>query len=158
LAGLGTPVVDRAVIERIFGVRRRRAIQLMHYFGGFRSSQALLVDRLDLLRQLAVVEATAEFVQEQRRHERLTELVERLRQSRQGTQVCLPVPPEVRAHEMADLPEGIRLEAGQLQVDFVRAEDLLGKLFEFSQAAANDFEAFRRAVEESSRYRTDRSS
>ena len=40
------PVIDRAVFERIFGVRRRRAIQLMHYFGGFQSSQAYLIDRL----------------------------------------------------------------------------------------------------------------
>ena len=28
------PVVDRAIIERLFGLRRRRAIDLLHRFGG----------------------------------------------------------------------------------------------------------------------------
>ena len=28
------PVVDRAIVERLFGLRRRRAIELMHRFGG----------------------------------------------------------------------------------------------------------------------------
>jgi hypothetical protein len=27
------PVVDRAIIEHLFGLRRRRAIELMHLFG-----------------------------------------------------------------------------------------------------------------------------
>ena len=49
LEALPAPVIDRAMIEQIFGVRRRRALQLMQYFGGWQSGQACLVDRLDLL-------------------------------------------------------------------------------------------------------------
>ena len=40
LEGLQAPVIDRAMCERIFGVRRRRALQLMHSFGGWQSGQA----------------------------------------------------------------------------------------------------------------------
>ena len=33
------PVVDRAVIERVFGLRRRRAIELLHRFGGYQAGR-----------------------------------------------------------------------------------------------------------------------
>ena len=36
LAEMQVPVVDRAVFERLFGVRRRRAVQLMGFFGDSR--------------------------------------------------------------------------------------------------------------------------
>ena len=49
---LDTPVLDRAVCERIFGVRRRRAIDLMQQFGGYRAGNTILIDRLDLIRRL----------------------------------------------------------------------------------------------------------
>ena len=42
-------------------VRRRRAIQLMHTFGGYQTGQALLIDRAELMRQLEALEAGAEF-------------------------------------------------------------------------------------------------
>jgi hypothetical protein len=46
LTAMEVPVVDRAVFERVFGVRRRRAIQLLHHFGGFQAGRTFLVDRL----------------------------------------------------------------------------------------------------------------
>ena len=33
------PVVDRAIIERLFGLRRRRAIELLHRFGGYQAGR-----------------------------------------------------------------------------------------------------------------------
>ncbi|MBL8216784.1 MAG: hypothetical protein JNK87_39055 [Bryobacterales bacterium] len=39
LEELDLPVIDRAGIEQIFGVRRRRAIQLMHKFGGYQAAR-----------------------------------------------------------------------------------------------------------------------
>ncbi len=131
LSALDVPVIDRAVFERIFGLRRRRAIQLMHYFGGFQSSQAFLLDRLDLLRQLEPLEASAEFALELRRRQRLVDALDKLRRSQSGVRGSIPVAPDGRDRSMADLPAGVRLEPGSLRVDFARAEDLLGKLFEF---------------------------
>jgi hypothetical protein len=40
LTAVEAPVIDRAMCERLFGVRRRRALQLMHSFGGWQSGQA----------------------------------------------------------------------------------------------------------------------
>ena len=46
------PVLDRAACERLFKVRRRRAIALMQNFGGYRAGNAVLIDRLGLIRRL----------------------------------------------------------------------------------------------------------
>jgi hypothetical protein len=47
---------------------------------------------------------------------------------------------------MGDLPSGVHLQVGSLKVEFGQAEDLLAKLFELTQAAAQDFDGFRRMV------------
>ena len=103
LTAMDTPVIDRAVFERLFGVRRRRAIQLMHYFDGYQAGRTFLMDRLALLRQLEPLEASAEFALEQRRRQRLVESLEKVRRSRAGaachhfassrrrTELCFPI-------------------------------------------------------------------
>ncbi len=140
LSGMQVPVVDRAVFEKVFGVRRRRAIQLLHFFGGYLAGQTFLVDRLALIGQLELLQAGAEFIREERRKQRLTEALDAAR-------IRIPVEPGLKDRRLCDLPEGIHLQPGSLRVDFCKAEDLLAKLFELSKAAANDFEAFRGAAE-----------
>jgi hypothetical protein len=151
LTAMEVPVVDRAVFERVFGVRRRRAIQLLHHFGGFQAGRTFLVDRLTLLRQLEPLEESAEFALEQQRRQRLTEFLERLRRSRAGARVVIPVKAASVDAVGGVLPTGIQLERGTLRVQFDDVKDLLQKLFELSQAAAADFEAFRAAAEKASR-------
>ena len=146
LIAVEAPVIDRAMCECIFGVRRRRALQLMQSFGGWQSGQAYLVDRLDLLRQLEGVQDGEEFVGEQRRRQRLTETLEQTRRHRVAARVTLPVAADADLRTMADLPPGVHLQPGSLTVEFDRAEDLLAKLFELAQAAGNDFESFRVVV------------
>jgi hypothetical protein len=147
LAGMEVPVVDRAVFERVFGVRRRRAHQLMGFFGGYQAGRTYLVDRLALLGQLEPIRAGAAFALEQRRRQRLTDALENVRRHCAGARVNVPVAAGVRDRRLHDLPEGIDLQPGSLRVDFSQAEELLSKLFELSQAATNDFEAFRGAAE-----------
>lgn len=146
LAGMEVPVIDRAVFEKVFGVRRRRAIQLLHFFGGYQAGRTFLVDRLALIGQLEPIQTGAEFVMEERRRQRLSEALEKVRRHRAAASVRIPVEPGLD-RRLSDLPEGIHLEPGSLHVDFCKAEDLLAKLFELSKAAANDFEAFRGAAE-----------
>jgi hypothetical protein len=140
------PVIDRAVFERLFGIRRRRAIQLMHFFGGYQAGRTFLLDRIQLMGQLEPIQAGAEFAMEAKRKQHLTEALEKIRRHRAAARVVLPVD----AHALAgfgDLPDGIQLEPGSLRVEFRKAEELLAKLFELSKAAANDFEAFRTTAE-----------
>ncbi len=144
LTAMEVPVIDRAIFERLFGVRRRRAIQLMHYFGAYQSGRTCLIDRLGLIEQLLPLEASAEFALEQRRRQRLVDSLERLRRSRVGAHVSIRI---ARASNNMALPAGVQLDSGTLRVDFDNVQDLLAKLYQLSQAAAADFEAFRAAVE-----------
>ena len=57
LEDLEVPVVDRAGIERIFGLKRRRAIGLMHQFGGYQTGRTFLVERQGLLRILEALQS-----------------------------------------------------------------------------------------------------
>ena len=68
---LEVPVVDRVLFEKLFHVRRRRALELMHVFGGYQTGQAFLIDRAELVRQLEALEAGTEFAMEQGRRRRL---------------------------------------------------------------------------------------
>jgi hypothetical protein len=147
LAGMEVPVIDRAVFERLFGVRRRRAIQLMHFFGGYQAGRTFLLDRRQLMGQLGLIETGAEFTMEAKRKQRLTEALEKVRRHRAGARVVLPVEAGRLDRRLGDLPDGIQLEPGSLRVKFRKAEELLAKLFALSKAAANDFEAFRRTAE-----------
>jgi hypothetical protein len=147
LTAMEVPVVDRAVFERVFGVRRRRAIQLLHHFGGFQAGRMFLIDRLALLRQLEPLEESAEFALEQQRRQRLIDFLERLRRSRAGAAVIIPVAP---AQNGTLLPAGVQLDCGTLRVEFGEVRDLLAKLYAIAQAAAADFEAFRAAAEKAS--------
>lgn len=140
---LDVPVVDRSVCERLFGVRRRRAVDLMRRFGGYQSGNTILLDRLDLIRVLEALEAGAEFGREQQRKARLAESLNRLSRYRAAASVRIPVAPV----EAAALPNGVAFAGGRMTVEFAGAEDLLGKLYALAQAAARDFQAFRAAVE-----------
>ena len=146
LETFNVPVVDRAIIERLFGLRRRRAIELLHRFGGYQAGRTFLVDRHLLIEQLQRLADGEEFQQESRRKERLDDTVGQLRLQQTAARVKIPVQPDVFSRKLTDLPPGVALEAGHLHIAFSGTEDLLGKLFELSQAASNDFDRFRAAA------------
>ncbi len=145
LSEMQVPVVDRAMFERLFGVRRRRAIQLMHYFDAYQTGHTCVIDRLALIEQLVPLEASAEFAVEQRRRQRLVESLERLRRAQAGARVTISAKPG--SDQGAGLPAGVQVEPGMLRVAFADVADLLAKLYALSQAAAADFEAFRATAE-----------
>ena len=147
LSALNSPVVDRSVCERLFSLRRRRAIDLMHQFGGYQAGNTILIDRLALIEKLREIEADPGTVNERRRKERLSKQLDTLHLHRAATQVSIRVSADVYCRQIHELPEGVRLEAGRLTIEFAGAEQLLSKLFELSQAAANDFDRFCMVVE-----------
>jgi len=141
------PVVDRAIIERLFGLRRRQAIELLHRFGGYQAGRTFLVERRLLIEHLRRLAEGEEFQRESRRKERLDQAVDRLRRHQTAARVKIPVEPEVFSRKLADVSPEVALEAGHLHIAFSGTEDLLRKLFELSQAASNDFDRFRAAAE-----------
>jgi hypothetical protein len=148
---LDAPVIDRALIEKLFALKRRQAIDLCHRFGGFQAGRTFLVDRIHLIGELERLHQDPGFEHERHRRERLSEIVVEARRLRAGAEVLLTVGKDVLDRQMADLPDGIRIDAGRLTVDFDKPEDLLGKLFELAKAAQNDYEAFCAATEKRGR-------
>jgi hypothetical protein len=147
LSDMTSPVVDRAVFEALFGLRRRQAIALLSKFGGYRSANTLLVDRLALIEQLQVIQSHPDTELEIRRKERIAEQIVRLQCHRAAARVRIPVAADVHSRRLRDLPQGIRIEPGRLTIEFADTEQLLSNLYELSQAAANDFELFRAETE-----------
>jgi len=145
------PVIDRAIVERVFGLRRRQAIELLHRFGGYQAGRTFLVERRLLIEQLQRLAAGEEFQEESRRKERLDHVVDQLRRDQTAARVKIPVEPDVFRRKLADVSPEVALEAGHLDITFSSTEDLLMKLFELSQAARNDFDRFREVAEPAER-------
>ena len=145
LAECGLPVVDRAVIQRVFGLGRRQAIEFMHRFGGYEAGRTLLIERARLIAGLDAMASGAEYERETARREKLTAALTRFQRSRRAEEVRIEVPPDVFGTRMPTLPVAVHLEPGRLEIEFSGSEDLLTKLFTLAQAAANDFEGFRQA-------------
>src|ERR1019366_1254121 len=127
LAALDVPVLDRAVCERLFRLRRRRTIDLIRCFGGYQAGRTFLVDWPKLV---------------WRRKERLAERLDAIRRLQAGARVAIAVEPETLRQRLPDLPPGVGLSPGELHIQFQSSEELLSKLFALAQAIANDYEAF----------------
>src|SRR3954464_8831364 len=95
LETLELPVVDRSVIERLFGLRRRRAIELLHRFGGYQAGRTFLVDRRLLIEHLRRLADGEEFQRETGRKERLDHTLDQLRRQQSAARVKISVQPEV---------------------------------------------------------------
>ena len=143
---LDVPVLDRASFENLFGVRRRRAIQLMHRFGGFQSGRTFLIDRRRLLEELGSIND----VDGERELSRRTKLADELEKTKAlfpARKVRISALAAVRDNKMSDLPPGVQLRAGELRIEFHGTEDLLRQLFELSQSIVNDYGRFEEVCE-----------
>lgn len=142
LRTLDAPVVDRAACQKLFGLGRRQAVELMHRFGGYRSGNAVLLDRAALSIQIEALEAGSDVQRERRRKARLAEKIDQLECYRAAAAVRIPVP----AVAPGGLPDGITLTTGRMTVEFSGAEDLLSKLYGLAQRAAQEFDSFQAMV------------
>ena len=143
LKEMSVPFLDRPAIEKLFAVRRRRALQLMTEFGvGLVVGKTFLIDRLQLLARLEATMLGDDFEFEQNRKERITSALERSRKEIRGRRILIETHPTTHDRMMTDLPTGIHLKPGELRIEFDGTEELLRKLFELSQAIVNDYDKF----------------
>src|SRR5215210_7772060 len=107
-------VIDRAGLEKLFGVSPRTAVRLMNRFGGYQSGRTFLIGE-DLIRALEGIQTEEVFAYESRRRQRLIEDLEVVRRDLRSRQVKLPVAPEPVLG--TSLPSGIRIvRPGALEV------------------------------------------
>lgn len=148
LRGMESSHLDRQAVEKLFGVRERRARQIMAGLEGLRAGNAVAVSRAALIARLEETAASGLFQWEVNRRARVVEDLDRTRRQLAARRVRIPAAPEARDNRVGDLSQDIDLKPGALRIAFFGAEDLAAKLFELSQAMANDWPAFSRAVEE----------
>ena len=142
---LDAPVMDRAAFERLFGIRRRRAIDLMQGIGGFQCGRTHIVKREDVLVWLQQVQDGSEFESEHRRKQRVATQLDELHRHSGGRHIRIPV--LAHAPSVPELPNGIALRPGEMSVSFTTTEDLLARLYAFAAAAAENFDAFTAMIE-----------
>ena len=142
LEHLDVPVVDRAGVERIFGLKRRRAIELLHQFGGYQVGRTFLMDRARLLEALQSLESGEDYTAEKRRRERLGDVVEASREHLISTRVRIPVRAAAARASLDRLAPGVLLMPGMLSIEFRHPVELLEKLYGLAQAISHDFEKF----------------
>jgi hypothetical protein len=140
--------LDRLAVQKLFGVRERRARQLMAGLAGLRVGNAFAVSRLALIARLEETTASGAFQWETNRRARVVEDLDRTRRQLAGRRVRIPAAADLESRRLGDLSGDIALKPGELRIEFYGAEDLAAKLLELSKAMANDWGAFAKAVED----------
>ncbi len=138
--------LTRREIERLFGVRRRRAILLLHRCGASRRGADLVAAREAVVAYLAAQwndEAAASIAAQERQ---VAETLAEARRALTLPTIPLPPPQKLSAITFAGLPSDIQLTRRELSLTFSSAPDLSEKLFTLAQALANDYESLERAL------------
>jgi hypothetical protein len=141
LEKLPIPVLDRAAVERLFGIERRTAQRLLKTLDGHVSSQVAVVTReavlamLDRLLQGKPAQAAAA------RKERLADALAGLAQEAlpKTTAIATVAVPEAAGA----WPDGAGISApGVFQICFNSPEELLGCILAVTELAAADYAGF----------------
>ncbi len=139
------PFVDRAEVEFLLGVGRRRAQQIMAPCITRRIGANGLADRDALIARLRRLAGGNEVAYEIRRRRKLAEVVERLRQERlERPQLLVEAPVQVVDSGLGNLPPGVYLDRGKITVEFTEPQQALEKLLALAMAIGNDFAWFER--------------
>ena len=138
LEQLDRDTITRKDLERLFGVSRALAAQLMHRFGATPVGSQLVLDRERLIRTLKTLRRGR---QAQAAVARRAALVTELRRARVDA-VRIPVTRDVLQIDVAGLPAGVAVGPGRIEVRFTSVPEALQKLFSLAQAMTNDYERF----------------
>jgi len=148
LEALPQPWIDRAGLERLLGVGRRRAQQILQPCVTQQIGASGLADRDQLIarmKQLAHGEAA---YYEQRRRRQLAQQLEKLRQAWLETpHVVVEAPQAISKQEFDDLPRGVHVGPGAITVEFGSVQEGLEKLLALAMAIGNDFARFERLTQ-----------
>jgi hypothetical protein len=147
LEALPRPYVDRAAVEVLLGVGRRRAQQIMAPCIVDRVGANGLADRDAFIAHLRRLEEGEEGHYERHRRRRLALVLAELQKERlERPQLLVEAPIEVMAQELESLPAGVRLEPGRITVTFDHPQQALEKLLALAMAISNDFDRFEQRV------------
>jgi hypothetical protein len=143
--------VDRATLESLLGVGRRRAQQLLAQIPSQRVGASVLASRSDVVAHLKEVAEGRQACYEQRRGKRLWGRLEKARQEwTEQPPVLVEVPGSqlrrIELHDFAALPEGVELAPGSITVRFLDPDEALQKLMALALAIGRNRAAFEERV------------
>jgi hypothetical protein len=145
LQALPRSFVDRATVEFLLGVGRRRAQQIMAPVITDRVGANGLADRRALIAHLRRLAEGDDGYYERRRQLKVAAILADLRKERlERPQLLVEAPVQVASQEFENLPDGVRLERGRITVEFEEPRQALEKLLALAMAIGNDFELFER--------------
>lgn len=141
------PLVDRAAVEFLLGVGRRRAQQLMAPCITVRVGASGLADRDSLITHLRrLADGDAGYYERQRRRKVAATLSQLQKDRLERPQLLVEAPAKIRKQEFENLPAGLLLEPGRITVTFEQPQQALEKLLALAMAIGNDFDRFERQV------------
>jgi hypothetical protein len=147
LQSLPRPFVDRATVEFLLDVGRRRAQQILAPCITDRVGANGLADRETLIAHLRRLADGDSGYYERRRRRKLAEILSQLQNDRlQRPQLLVEAPVEVLTQEFENLPAGVQLEPGTITVTFEQPQQALEKLLALAMAISNDFDRFEHLV------------
>ena len=145
LQALPRPFVDRATLEFLLGVGRRRAQQILAPCITDRVGANGLADRDALIAHLRrLAEGEAGYYERHRRRKVAQVLAELQKERLEHPQLLVEAPIQVLAQEFENLPMGVHLERGRITVEFDEPRQALEKLLALAMAIGNDFDRFER--------------
>jgi hypothetical protein len=145
LQALPRPFVDRATLEALLGVGRRRAQQILAPCITDHVGANGLADREVLIGHLRRLARSEEVSDERIRRRKVADHLEGLRRDRlERPQLLVEAPVQVVNQELDRLPQGVRIEAGRITVEFDAPQQALEKLLALAMAIGNDYTLFER--------------
>ena len=142
---LPRPFVDRATVEFLLGVGRRRAQQIMAPCVNDRVGVNGLADRAALIDRLRRLGQGDDGFHEVERRRKVAHVLEQLRKTRlEKPQLLVEAPVAVVNQEIKDLPAGIHIEAGRITIEFEQPQQALERLLALAMAISNDYDRFER--------------
>jgi hypothetical protein len=147
LETLPRPFVDRATIEFLLGVGRRRAQQILAPCITDRVGSNGLADRQALIARLRRLAAGDDGYYELQRRRKLSAILAQLQKERLARpQLLVEAPAAVVSQGFESLPAGVHLDPGRITVDFAEPREALEKLLALAMAISNDFSCFERVT------------
>ena len=141
LRELPCPVVDSRAVASLLGITPRHARRVLGRLFGQPAGRGFVALRLELMERLEQLRVDPDHQMEVRRRDRVEDQLAVVRQAWKARQVPIAAP-ERAAEGLADLPAGVHLEAGRLEIRFETPEQLLTHLVSLAQAISEDYERF----------------
>jgi hypothetical protein len=142
LQSLPHPLIDRAIVERLLGIGRRRAQQILASCASQRIGASCVADRDRLIAHLKQLAAGDAADYERRRRLHLAKEINRLRQSwLECPRVLVEAPTQIVNQTFSGLA-GVRVEPGCITVEFDNPQTGLERLLALAMAIGNNREEF----------------